>query len=95
VVPGLSCPAVQLVPGHRRHLQERGADGGRRAGAERGAPVVLSPGRSGSRAAREIGFVPTEEKPSFSGGVTVPGGVQKPCGHGTWGHGIAGTVVMG
>ena len=30
-----------------------------------------------------------------SGGVTIPGGVQKRCGYGTSGHGLAGIVVMG
>jgi len=28
-------------------------------------------------------------------GVPIPGGVQKPCRCGTWGHGLAGMVVMG
>jgi len=30
-----------------------------------------------------------------SRGVTVPGGVPKPCGCGTWGHGLAGMGVLG
>ena len=30
-----------------------------------------------------------------SGGVPIPGGVQKPCGCGTWGHGLAGMGVLG
>jgi len=30
-----------------------------------------------------------------SGGVTIPGGVQKTCRCGTLGHGLAGIVVMG
>jgi len=30
-----------------------------------------------------------------SGGVTIPGGVQKICGYGTSGHGLAGMVVTG
>ena len=30
-----------------------------------------------------------------SGGVPIPGGVQKPCGCGTWGHGLASMVVLG
>ena len=29
------------------------------------------------------------------GGVTIPGGVQKTCRHGTSGHGLAGMVVTG
>jgi len=29
------------------------------------------------------------------GGVPIPGGVQKTCSCGTWGHGLAGTVVLG
>jgi len=29
------------------------------------------------------------------GGVTIPGGVQKTCGCGTWGHGLAGMVGLG
>jgi len=30
-----------------------------------------------------------------SGGVPIPGGVQKTCRCGTWGHGSAGLVVLG
>jgi len=30
-----------------------------------------------------------------SGGVLIPGGVQKLCRCGTWGHGLAGMVVLG
>ena len=30
-----------------------------------------------------------------SGGVTIPGGVQKTCRCGTSGHGLAGMVVLG
>jgi len=30
-----------------------------------------------------------------SGGVTIPGGVQKTCRRGTSGHGLAGVVVLG
>ena len=30
-----------------------------------------------------------------SGGVPIPGGVQTPCGCGTWGHGLAGLGVLG
>jgi len=30
-----------------------------------------------------------------SGGVPIPGGVQKPCGCGTWGQGLAGMGVLG
>jgi len=30
-----------------------------------------------------------------SGGVPIPGGVQKPCSYGTLGHGLAGKVVLG
>jgi len=30
-----------------------------------------------------------------SGGVPIPGGVQKLCGCGTWGHGLVGMVVFG
>jgi len=29
------------------------------------------------------------------GGVPIPGGVQKACGCGTWGHGLAGVVGLG
>jgi len=29
------------------------------------------------------------------GGVPIPGGVQKPCGCGTSGRGLAGMVVLG
>jgi len=30
-----------------------------------------------------------------SGGVTIPGGVQKMCRYGTLGHGLAGMVELG
>ena len=30
-----------------------------------------------------------------SGRVTIPGGIQKTCGYGTSGHGLAGVVVLG
>jgi len=30
-----------------------------------------------------------------SGGVAIPGGVQKTCGCGTSGHGLSGMVVLG
>jgi len=30
-----------------------------------------------------------------SGRVPIPGGVQTPCGCGTWGHGLAGMVGLG
>jgi len=30
-----------------------------------------------------------------SGGVTIPGGIQKTCRCGTSGHGLAGMVVLG
>ena len=30
-----------------------------------------------------------------SGGVPIPGGVQKMCRCGAWGHGLAGIVVVG
>jgi len=33
--------------------------------------------------------------PRGSGGVTIPGTVQKTCGYGTSGHGLAGKVVLG
>jgi len=36
-----------------------------------------------------------EQAAQGSGGVTIPGGVQKPCRCGTLGHGLAGMVVMG
>jgi len=29
------------------------------------------------------------------GGVPIPGGIQKPCGCGTLGHGLAGMGVLG
>jgi len=36
-----------------------------------------------------------EQAAQGSGGVTIPGGVQKTCRYGTSGHGLAGMVVMG
>jgi len=36
-----------------------------------------------------------EQAVQGSGGVTIPGGVQKTCGSGTWGYGLAGMVVLG
>jgi len=36
-----------------------------------------------------------EQAAQGGGGVTIPGGVQKKCRHGTSGHGLVGMVVMG
>jgi len=36
-----------------------------------------------------------EQAAQGSGGVTIPGGVQKMCRYGTSGHGLAGMVVLG
>jgi len=36
-----------------------------------------------------------EQAAQGSGGVTVPGDVQKMCRYGTSGHGLAGMVVLG
>jgi len=36
-----------------------------------------------------------EQAAKEGGGVTIPGGVQKPCRCGTSGHGLAGVVVLG
>jgi len=36
-----------------------------------------------------------EQAAQGSGGVAIPGGVQKMCRCGTWGHGLAGMVVLG
>ena len=36
-----------------------------------------------------------EQAAQGGGEVPIAGGVQKPCGCGTWGHGLAGMVVMG
>jgi len=38
---------------------------------------------------------PLEQAAQGSGGVTIPGGVQKPCRCGVLGHGLAGMVVLG
>jgi len=35
-----------------------------------------------------------EEAAQGSGGVTIPGGVQKTCRYGTSGHGLADVVVL-
>jgi len=35
-----------------------------------------------------------EQAAQGSGGVTIPGGVQKTCRYGTSGHDLAGMVVM-
>jgi len=35
-----------------------------------------------------------EQAAQGSGGVTIPGGVQKTCRHGTLGHGLAGMVGL-
>jgi len=37
----------------------------------------------------------TEQAAQGSGGVIIPGGVQKTCRCGTSGHGLAGMVVLG
>jgi len=36
-----------------------------------------------------------EQAAQGSGGVTIPGGVQKMCRYGTSGHGLAGMVLLG
>jgi len=36
-----------------------------------------------------------EQAAQGSGGVTIPGGVQKKCRCGTMGYGLAGMVVLG
>jgi len=36
-----------------------------------------------------------EQAAQGSGGVAIPGGIQKMCRYGTSGHGLAGMVVMG
>jgi len=36
-----------------------------------------------------------EQAAQGNGGVPIPGGVQKTCGYGTLGHGLAGVVVLG
>jgi len=36
-----------------------------------------------------------EQAAQGSGGVPIPGGVQKTCRCGTWGHGLVGMVVLG
>jgi len=36
-----------------------------------------------------------EQAAQRSDGVTIPGGAQNTCQHGTSGHGLAGTVVLG
>jgi len=36
-----------------------------------------------------------EQAVQGSGGVPIPGGVQKPCRYGTSGHGLAGMGVLG
>ena len=51
-----------------------------------GSPLIY-PARHASQA--------LEQAAQGSGGVPIPGGVQKACSYGTLGHGLAGMMVLG
>jgi len=54
-----------------------------------GTAISLSTGFGGT------GLKALDQAAQGSGRVTIPGGVQKTCSHGTSGHGLAGMVLMG
>jgi len=55
---------------------------------------IISSSRSGHGKPQKSGQA-LEQAAQGSSGVTIPGGVQKTCRCGTWGHGLAGMVVLG